>query len=124
VTYDEFTTSIRCHAIFNEEKIMITAIVEYKLPTTLPRDQVQGIFKMAEGKFRGMDGLEKKYFTYDEKTGQGLSVYFWSSLEKAQQCFTPEFAAEFESIFKAKPSIKYMDTLMLIDNIADQVSFY
>jgi hypothetical protein len=103
---------------------MISAIVEYQLPSALPRNQVLEIFKMAEGKFRGMDGLEKKYFTYDDKTGQGLSIYIWSSLEKAQQCFTKEFAAEFETIFKAKPSVRYMDTLMLIDNLADQVSFF
>lgn len=72
---------------------MITAIVEYRLPSVLPRGQVLEIFKMAETRFRGLDSLEQKYFTYDEKTGNGLSVYIWSSLEKATQCFSSQFAA-------------------------------
>jgi hypothetical protein len=103
---------------------MITAIVEYKLPSVLPRNQVLEIFKMAEGKFRGLDGLDKKYFTYDDKTGQGISIYVWSSLEKANQCFTHPFASEFEKVFKTRPTIRCLDTLMVIDNAADQVSFF
>ncbi len=102
---------------------MIIAVVEYKLPSILPRGQVLEIFKMAEGKFRGLDGLEQKYFTYDESTGNGLSVYIWSSLEKATQCFSPPFATEFERIFNAKPTIRYFDTLMVIDNVSDRISF-
>jgi len=102
---------------------MIVAVVEYKLPTVLPRRQILEIFKMAEGKFRGLDGLEQKYFNYDENTGNGLSVYIWTSLEKATQCFSLQFAAEFESIFKSKPVIRYFDTLMVIDNVDGMVSF-
>lgn len=79
---------------------------------------------MAETRFRGLDSLEQKYFTYDEKTGNGLSVYIWSSLEKATQCFSSQFAAEFEKVFNTTPAVRYLGTLMVIDNVADKVSFY
>jgi hypothetical protein len=103
---------------------MITAVVEYQLPAILPREQVLKIFSMAEGKFRGMDGLDKKYFGYDEKTGAGLSVYIWLSMEQAARCFAEPFATEFEKVFNTRPTIRYIDTLMMIDNAADRVAFF
>ena len=101
---------------------MITAIVEYQLPSVLPRDQVQKIFSMAESKFRRMDGLHKKYFGYDERTGAGTSVYVWSTPEHATRCFSPQFVAEFERVFNTRPTIRYVDILILVDNDADKVT--
>lgn len=102
---------------------MTTVIVTYKLPKALPRSTVLERFKVAaETKFKGMPGLHSKQFCYDEKTGNGLSVYLWQSKEQAKAFFTPEFQASFESIFGVKPDFEILDTLLVVDNRVDDIT--
>lgn len=101
---------------------MITAIVEYTLPAPASRQTMCDRFKAAERKFRGLPGLERKYFCYSETTGSGLSVYVWPSRAAAEAFFTPDFVAGFEKSFGTPPRIRYFDTLMIIDNVDDRVT--
>ncbi|MDM0032637.1 hypothetical protein QTI33_10915 [Variovorax sp. J22P271] len=100
---------------------MITAILEYCLPTPCARSAVLEKFKQAENRFRGMAGLQRKYFCYDEASGLGLSVYLWDSKTAAEAVFTEAFISGFESGFGVRPSIRCIDTLMIVDNAADAV---
>ena len=78
-------------------------------------------FKLAENRFRGMAGLQRKYFCYDEASGRGLSVYLWDSQAAAEAVFTEAFMSGFEASFGVRPSIRCIDTLMIVDNAADAV---
>ncbi len=101
---------------------MITAILEYSLSAPMARSAMVAKFKLAGDRFRGMSGLQRKYFCYDEASGRGLSVYLWDSKAAAEAVFTEAFAAGFEASFGVRPSIRYIDTLMIVDNRADEVA--
>lgn len=100
---------------------MITAILEYSLAAPAARSTLVEKFKMAESRFRGLAGLQRKYFCYDENSGRGLSVYLWDSKAAAEAVFTEAFIGGFEASFGVRPSIRYIDTLMIVDNAADEV---
>lgn len=100
---------------------MITAILEYSLPTPSARSALAEKFKLARDRFRGMAGLQRKYFCYDKTSGRGLSVYLWDSKAAAEAVFTEAFISGFEASFGVRPSIRYIDTLMIVDNAADEV---
>lgn len=98
---------------------MATVLVKYKLPNIPPRDVVMGLFeKSATEIFKDMEGLYSKQFCYDEKTGEGLSVYHWASREHAEGFFTPEFIANFKVKFGADPHHEIYDTYLMLDNRA------
>lgn len=103
---------------------MIATIVEYKLPSVLARDEVLGKFKAARDKFVDTEGLLKKYFCYDASDGSGASVYIWKDLSCAEAFFTPAMLHAFEQTFGCRPRLRHVDTLMTIDNVTGDVSFF
>lgn len=100
---------------------MILTVIDYTLPVAATRTAMLEKFQRAEAKFRGLAGLERKYFCYDETTGRGFSGYVWTRRSDAEAFFSPQFIAGFETSFGAKPTIRYFDALMVIDNMADTV---
>lgn len=97
---------------------MTTVICTYKLPTAKSREEISSIFNYAaQSVFKNMDGLNSKQFCYDEKTGEGLSVYHWNSTQKAQEFFhSPSFANDFKSALGTEPEFKFLDCLVMVDN--------
>jgi hypothetical protein len=102
---------------------MILALIDYTLPVAATRQAMLDKFQRAEAKFRGLAGLERKYFCYDETTGTGFSAYVWTRRADAEAFFSPQFVAGFETSFGAKPTIRYVDALMVLDNKTDTVGF-
>lgn len=96
---------------------MATVLVRYHLSTIPPRSDVMEIMMLsAQNKFKGLPHLHSKQFCYDEKTGDGLSVYLWDSRANAEAFFTKEFIDNFTEKFGAVPSLEYYDTLLTVDN--------
>lgn len=102
---------------------MITAIVEYRLPSPLSAAEMQSRFRHVEPMFRGLAGLQRKSFCYDAGSGEGVSVYVWSGREAAERCYAPEFFAGFEQVFGTRPTVRYLPVLMVIDNVANDVAY-
>lgn len=102
---------------------MTTVICTYKLPTPKTREEISAIFNFAaQTMFKNMDGLNSKQFCYDEKTGEGLSVYHWNSYNKAQEFFhSPSFVADFEAALGTKPEFKFLDCLVMVDNRTNDI---
>ena len=103
---------------------MITTIVEYRLPCAVARGEILEKFKSARNKFIDAEGLLKKYFCYDPSDGSGTSVYIWENLSCAKAFFTPTMLQAFEQTFGCRPTLRHVDTLMTIDNVADEVSVF
>ncbi len=74
------------------------------------------IFKHAEPMFKGMQGLKRKTFCYDEVSGQGMSWYQWDSEQSAAACFSPDFLRKFEDAFGTKPVVSMMPIVFAIEN--------
>jgi heme-degrading monooxygenase HmoA len=101
---------------------MKTVLVNYNLPNTPPRAAVMEKFiGAAKNMFSGMDGLLSKQFTYDENTGDGLSVYLWDSAEKAEAFHGESFVTHFKETFGVDPIIEHRDILILVDNRAGDI---
>lgn len=100
---------------------MKTILVNYHLPQKPAKNEMIGQFTMAaNAKFLGMPGLQSKQFCYDESTGDGLSVYLWETAEQAE-AFARNFPASFRETFGVEPDITLHETLVLVDNRANDV---
>lgn len=95
---------------------MISVIFSYTLPAKKSQAEMLEMFKHAEPMFKGMQGLKRKTFCYDEASGRGMSLYQWDSEPSAAICFSPGFLQKFEEAFGTKPQISKMPILFAIEN--------
>ena len=54
---------------------MITAIVHFKLPAEIDAKKAAELFKGSAPKYRGMKGLVRKYYLFDDEKRIGGGVY-------------------------------------------------
>ncbi len=101
---------------------MHTVLVKYVLPGPVPRDKMMEGFREVEGRFRATPKLIRKYFSYDEGSHTGHSVYLWESEADARAFFNDQFLTQFKAKFGADPELFYVDTLMVIDNEAGKTT--
>lgn len=95
---------------------MITVIFEYTLPAKKSKDEMLKMFKHAEPMFRGMAGLQRKTFCYDERSARGMSIYQWENEAASATCTSPGFLRAFEDAFGTTPDIRTIPALFEIDN--------
>ncbi len=95
---------------------MITVTFKYTLPVKKSKEEMLKMFKHAEPMFRGMGGLRRKTFCYDEESGQGMSIYQWENKEASATCFAPSFLKAFEDAFGTTPQLMAIPALFEIDN--------
>ena len=65
---------------------MITAVVTFKLPPGLTREQWQEHNKQVSTRFQNVPGPLRKQFLYNEN-GIGGGVYLWETREAAEACY-------------------------------------
>ena len=58
---------------------MITAIVNFKLPADIDPRKAAELFKASAPKYRGLKGLVRKYYLFDDEKRIGGGVYLWKS---------------------------------------------
>lgn len=68
---------------------MITAIVNFKLPAGIDAKQAAELFEASAPKYRGVKGLVRKYYLFDEESRIGGGVYLWKSRIDAEAVYTP-----------------------------------
>ena len=94
---------------------MITAIVRYKLPATIGREECREHFlKIARG-FGHVDGLIRKQFLWSE-TGIAGGVYQWEELAHAKRFYGGPWLAGILSRYGAYPDIEYFTTFAVTEN--------
>ena len=100
---------------------MITAIVRFKLPPTVKIEDAAELFKGSAPKYRGLAGLVRKYYLYNE-SGIGGGVYLWESRAAADRVDTAEWKKMIADRYGAEPEITYYDTPVVVDNAAGEIS--
>lgn len=110
---------------------MITAIVNFKLPAEIDAKKAADLFKGSAPKYRGMKGLVRKYYLFDEQNriGGGADeqnrigggVYLWQSRADADAVYTPQWKAYIAERYGAPPDIRYFDTSVVVDNESDKI---
>ena len=101
---------------------MITAVVTFKLPPGLTREQWQEQIKQVSARFQNVPGHIRKQFLYHDK-GIGGGVYLWENREAAEACYYK--SPRGENVRKAsggnEPDIAWFETGIVVDNESHQI---
>ncbi len=99
---------------------MITAIVNFKLPADIDAKKAAELFKGSAPKYRGLKGLVRKYYLFDETQRIGGGVYLWKSKADAEAVYTPEWKAYIAERYGTPPDIRYFETSVVVDNESEK----
>ena len=100
---------------------MITVIVEFKLPEKISRDQAKETFLSTAPKYKGMAGLQRKYYFLSENGTKTGGVYLWNSREDADRIYTEEWKAFVRGKYGTDPLITYLECPVVVDNISNEI---
>ena len=100
---------------------MITAIVNFKLPADIDARKAAELFKGSAPKYRGMKGLVRKYYLFDDKSRIGGGVYLWKTRADAEAVYTPQWQDYIADRYGAAPDIRYFETAVVVDNESDKI---
>lgn len=102
---------------------MITAIVNFKLPAGIDSNRATELFKGSAPKYRGMKGLVRKYYLFDETNRIAGGVYLWKTRADAEALYTADWKAWAAERYGAAPEIRYFETSVVVDNETDKTTF-
>jgi hypothetical protein len=97
---------------------MITALVQFKLPTPMTLAEAATRFEGSAPKYRNIPGLIRKYYIRSEDGLVAGGVYLWQSREMAERVYNGEWRARIEQLYGTTPSITWFDTPVIVDNAA------
>ncbi len=100
---------------------MITAIVQFRLPTPVTRDKAQEIFLGTAAKYREASGLVRKYYLLSPDGTTAGGVYLWKSREDAERIYTAEWRQFISKTYGAEPKVEYFETPVIVDNLAKSI---
>ena len=99
---------------------MITAIVQYRLPSSIdPKACAEHFRRIAPG-FRTVPGLIRKQFIYAEDGWAG-GVYLWKTRADAEAFYSGPWLADIRERYGMDPQIKYFHTACITDNLVEAV---
>jgi hypothetical protein len=100
---------------------MITAFVQFKLPSAMSRDQAKEIFMSTVPKYQAATGLIRKYYLLSEDGGAAGGVYLWQSKEDAEQLYTQEWKNFVKEKYGGEPTIVYFHSPVVVDNLTQEI---
>ena len=100
---------------------MITAFVQFKLPSAMSRDQAKEIFMSTAPKYQAATGLIRKYYLLSEDGGAAGGVYLWQSKEDAEQLYTQEWKNFVKEKYGGEPTIVYFHSPVVVDNLTQEI---
>ena len=100
---------------------MYIAIVNMETPP-VDHDTAVEVSLSSADRFLGLKdhGLLMKYYLSNESGGSG-GVYLWESKEAADAWYTDEWSARLEKAYGAKPSVRFFDSFVQVDNVNEQI---
>lgn len=93
---------------------MITAIVKYKLPPTIGREECRAYFHEIAPGFLDAKGFLRKQFIWSE-TGWAGGVYNWRTIEDAKRFYQGPWLAGILKRYGMYPEIEYFTTFAITD---------
>ncbi|HMK34660.1 MAG TPA: YdhR family protein [Desulfomonilaceae bacterium] len=100
---------------------MITALVQFKLPQPVTREKAQEVFLTTAPKYRGVQGLIRKYYLLSEDGKTGGGVYLWRSREDAELVYTDDWKKFIAEKYGAEPTVSYFATPVVVDNLIGEI---
>jgi hypothetical protein len=100
---------------------MITALVQFKLPQPITRDEAREVFLSTAPKYRDTQGLIRKYYLLSQDGGTAGGVYLWKSREDAERLYTDEWKTVVRERYGAPPSVTYFESPVIVDNQTHEI---
>jgi hypothetical protein len=104
------------------EAIMITALVQFKLPQPVTREKAKEIFLNTAPKYRDVHGLIRKYYLLSDDGTTGGGVYLWRSREDAEKLYTDDWKRFIVEKYGTEPSVQYFATPVVVDNLTGEIN--
>ncbi|TFH54232.1 MAG: monooxygenase [Methanothrix sp.] len=101
---------------------MITAIATFQLPSPITLDEARKIFLSTAPKYLGVTGLIRKYYMLSENGGTVGGVYLWNSREEADAMYTESWRTFVREKYGTEPTVTYMDTPVVVDNLTQKIT--
>ncbi len=101
---------------------MITALVQFKLPSPISREKAAELFQASAPNYRNMAGLIRKYYLLSEDGGTAGGVYLWESKQDADKIYTAEWRQMIKQRYGAEPSITYFQSPVIVDNVTGEIT--
>ena len=99
---------------------MITAIVTFKIPPGMTREQWLEHIKPVSARFQNIPGLIRKQFLFNEN-GTGGGVYLWETRAAAEACYAGPWRENVRKIAGADPDIAWFETQIVVDNETNEI---
>jgi hypothetical protein len=106
-----------------ELRPVITAIVQFRLPSSIDLKACAEHFRKIAPGFRTVPGLIRKQFIYAEDGWAG-GVYLWKTRADAEAFYAGPWLDGIRERYRMNPKIKYFHTACVTDNLADEVLFF
>jgi len=100
---------------------MITALVQFKLPQPMTREKAKEVFLSTAPKYRGTQGLIRKYYVLSQDGGTAGGVYLWKSREDAERQYSAEWKNFVREKYGAPPSITWFESPVVVDNLTNEI---
>ncbi len=101
---------------------MIVAIVTFKLPRAVSREEIASTFQSTAPRYLGMPGLlRKNYWVADDGLRAG-GIYVWESRDRAEALYNAEWKAGVTAKYGAEPEIVYLDSPVMVDNTTAKIT--
>ena len=100
---------------------MITAFVQFKLPSAMSRDQAKEVFMSTAPKYQATPGLIRKYYLLSEDGGTAGGVYLWQSKGDAESLYTQEWKEFVKEKYGSEPAIVYFQSPVVVDNLTKEI---
>ena len=100
---------------------MITAIATFQLPNSITRDKARKIFLSTAPKYQNVPGLIRKYYLLSPDGSTFSGVYLWNSREEADGMYTESWRSLVRGKYGTDPLVTYMDCLVVVDNLSQEI---
>jgi len=94
---------------------MITAIVRYRLPATIGKEDCRAHFQKIAKSFADIPGLIRKQFIWNEN-GTAGGVYQWTDRASAEAFYHGPWLNGIQQRYGCLPEIEYFTTFAITDN--------
>lgn len=100
---------------------MITALVQFKLPKPMTRDEAQEVFSTTAPRYRELQGLIRKYYVLSEDGGTAGGVYLWQSRKEAERVYDNDWKKFIFEKYGSEPRITYFESPVIVDNLSGEI---
>jgi hypothetical protein len=100
---------------------MVTAFVQFKLPSAMSRDQAKEAFMSTAPRYQQAPGLIRKYYLLSEDGGTAGGIYLWQSKVDAEHLYTQEWRNFVKEKYGTEPAIVYFHSPVVVDNLTKEI---